>query len=90
VLTHVAVVVDSQHDAVLLYLNGTLNVAGTLTERLADIDDVNVWIGRSQFTRDPSLDADVTELSVYDQALDAEQIAASYALGTDSALVSAP
>jgi len=89
-LTHVAVVVDSGRDELLLYLNGSLNAKTTLTQRLADIDDVNNWIGRSQFSRDPSLDADVTEFSIYDRALDPAQLAASYALGIDSSLVRAP
>jgi hypothetical protein len=89
-LAHVAVVVDSKRDELLLYLNGSLNAKTTLTERLADIDDVNNWLGRSQFSRDPSLNADVAEFSIYDQALDAAQLAASYALGVDSSLVSAP
>jgi len=89
-LTQVAVVVDSQRDELLLYLNGKLNAKATLTQRLSEIDDVNNWIGRSQYSRDPSLNADVTEFSIYDRALDAAQLAASYALGVDSSLLSAP
>jgi len=89
-LAHVAVVVDSARNALLLYLNGSLNATTTLTERLAGITDVNMWVGRSQFAVDPSLAGDVTRFSIYDRALDADQLAASYAQGPNGSIASEP
>jgi hypothetical protein len=89
-LVHVAVVVDSEQNALLLYLNGRLNATTALTQRLSGISAVNAWLGRSQFEADPSLDGDVTRFSIYDRALDADQLAASYALGPDGSLSSEP
>jgi hypothetical protein len=90
VLTHVAVVVDSARDMLYLYLDGALHAGTRLTQRLGSIDDFNVWIGRSQFAADPSLDADVTELRIYDAALAADQVALSHQLGPDAALGGSP
>jgi hypothetical protein len=82
-LTHVAVVIDSGRDTLSLYLNGTPHATTPLLARLASISDLNMWIGRSQDAGDPSLDADVTEFRIYDQPLDADQVALSYRLGPD-------
>jgi hypothetical protein len=89
-LAHVAVVVDRGGEQLSLYLNGTLNAAMTFVDRLSAINDVNSWIGHSQFEADPNLDADVTEFRIYEAALDAEQIAMSHALGPDGLLPSTP
>jgi hypothetical protein len=88
--THVAVVIESGRNALSLYVNGALNATTILTERLAGIEDVNLWIGRSQFQVNPSLDADVTEFRIYDRALHADQLALSYQLGPDDPLTSTP
>jgi len=88
ILTHVAVVIDSARGAFSLYLNGTLNATATVRQQLARINDVNLWIGRSQFRGDPSLAADVTEFRIYDRALDADQLARSYQMGPNGPLTS--
>jgi hypothetical protein len=90
ILTHLAVVVDSQHDALSLYMNGALDASTTLTRRLSSINDVNDWLGMSQFSEDPFLNADLTEFRIYDQALDASQVALSYRLGPDASLSDTP
>jgi hypothetical protein len=89
-LTHVAVVVNRGDEQLSLYLNGTLNASMTFVDPLSAINDVNSWIGHSQFEADPNLDADVTEFRIYEAALDAEQVATSYALGPDGLIPTAP
>jgi hypothetical protein len=89
-LAHVAVVVDSQSGELALYLNGTLNASRALLQPLTAVEDVNAWIGRSQFAIDADLDADVTEFRIYDRALGADELAASYALGPDVSFTTTP
>lgn len=89
-LTHLAVVIDSQHNALSLYLNGALNATTALTRRLSSVNDVNNWLGMSQFSEDPFLNADLTEFRIYNRALDAAQLALSYQLGPDASLTSTP
>lgn len=86
VMVHVAVVVDSIRGTLSLYRDGALEAETALTQRLADIDDVNVWLGRSQYASDPNLDADITEFRIYDQALGPTELARSHQLGPDAAL----
>lgn len=85
-LVHLAVVVDSARNTLSLYRDGALEAETALSQRLASIDDVNVWLGRSQYSPDPNLDADITEFRVYDRALGPAELALSHQLGPDAAL----
>jgi hypothetical protein len=88
--THVAVVVDSSAKSIALYQDGELAKKCDLTRPLSSIEDVNNWLGRSNFTADPDLGADYDEFRIYGAALTPEQIADSYRLGPDAKAVSAP
>jgi len=87
---HVAVVVDSQNNALSLYLNGALNATTLLVERLSSINDVNMWIGVSQYSADPSLLAELSEFRLYDRALSEQELALSFELGADTAQLVVP
>lgn len=87
---HVAVVVDSQNNALSLYLNGALNATTPLVERLSSIDDVNMWIGVSQYAADPSLLAELSEFRLYERALGERELELSFQLGADTAQLVAP
>jgi hypothetical protein len=54
-----------------------------LTNQLSQIDDVNNWLGRSQFTPDPGFAGTYDEFRIYSAALTDAQIAASFAKGPD-------
>ncbi|MBQ6433177.1 MAG: RICIN domain-containing protein [Bacteroidaceae bacterium] len=74
---HVAVSFSAE--AITLYLNG--QAVGTTTDiktRPADFRPVFNYIGRSQFTADPMLNAAIDEVRIYNYALTAEEIAALY------------
>jgi hypothetical protein len=87
--THVAVVLDGAKDTLALYLDGTLEntVSGVAISgasmRLDLVDDVNSWLGRSQFVADAELNASFNELRIYAQALSAAQIRTSKAAGAN-------
>jgi hypothetical protein len=82
--THVAVVIDHDQRLVTLYQAGELVAQCTLTRRLSAIDDVNDWLGHSNFAADVDLAASYDEFRVYSAALSAEQIADSFAAGPDA------
>lgn len=68
-----------------LYVNGVLigsNRGATIP--LSDVDDVNNWIGRSQFNADPYINATVHEFRIYEGALNAQQVASDFAAGPDN------
>jgi hypothetical protein len=86
-LRHVAVVADDDGDKLVLYVNGVLASEQAWTASLSAINDVNVWLGRSQFNGDPELSAVFHEFRIYSAALNAEQIAASFNGGPDPAFL---
>jgi hypothetical protein len=53
---------------------------------LASINDVNCWLGRSQFAGDPQLNANFNEFRVYNGVLNESAIRSLYAAGTDEML----
>lgn len=84
--THVAVVIDSSAETMTLYQDGVrVNVMDCpLPRSLAEIDDVNNWLGRSNFTADQDLAAHYDEFRIYGAALTAEQIANNFTFGPDA------
>ncbi len=87
--SHVALVVDSVAGRVSMYLQGELVPAdppGLGAIDLAAIDDINNWIGRSQFAADPEFQGDILEFRIYGSALSAAEIELSFGLGPDAAL----
>jgi len=77
-----------------LYSNGVQIVTGTATVDLKTINDVNNWLGRSQWA-DPMFQGQYNEFRIYDTALSPLEAAASYASGiatpsTDAAALGAP
>lgn len=83
--SHVVAVVDDTHDRLSLYLDGRLEGSVAFSGELAAIDDVNNWLGRSQFVADDELGATLYEFRIYSVALTETQIAASYAAGPEPA-----
>ncbi len=78
---HVAVVIDDAADSMRLYWGGVEVSSVALANGLAAINDVNNWLGRSNFELDPALFGALIEFRIYDQALSAAQISTSYQAG---------
>ena len=84
---HVALVIDAARDQMLLYKNGELESSATLAQRLAELDDVNNWLGRAQFAPRDNLSARLLEFRIYGAPLDAAAIRASYRAGPDAEFI---
>ncbi len=83
-LTHVAVTFDAETETLALYLDGgfeSSKVSTTTPVRLSVINDINCWLGRSQYVADPELGGTLEEFRIYAEALSAAQIRASFAAG---------
>lgn len=80
--THLAVTYNFSAGAARLYLNGQRIATGTATIPLSSINDVNVWLGRSQWP-DPNFTGLFNEFRIYDGALSDGQIAADFNAGPD-------
>jgi hypothetical protein len=83
---HIVLVVDDTGNQMRLYLNHELRASTTFNGTLGDLDDVNNWIGRSNWN-DPPLRGELLEFRIYDAALSESQIALSESVGPDPAFL---
>lgn len=86
VLEHVTAVVDGLGGRMELYVDGASIASRVLDFPLSLISDRNNWLGRSQVLEDPAFQGRIFEFRIYDGALSAQSISASYALGPDVGL----
>jgi hypothetical protein len=82
-LRQVVAVANDDGDKLVLYVDGAKVAEQVWTGQLSKINDVNVWLGRSQYAYDSELNAVYHEFRVYGAALSAAQVAATFAAGTD-------
>jgi hypothetical protein len=63
------IVLDGQAELATLYVDGASVASTPMTAPLSELDDVNNWLGRSQYAADPHYPGTYTELRVYAEAL---------------------
>lgn len=80
---HFALVYDTASGAARLYVNGQRVAIGAIVHPLSVLEDINVYLGRSQWT-DPYFAGEFDELRVYEGALLDREVALSYAAGPDT------
>lgn len=80
----VAVVVNSTGQKLELYVNGTNRGFTTLDQPLSAIDDVNNWIGRSQYMSDEYFAGKISEFRIYDAALTGPQLMTARLMGENT------
>ncbi len=90
-LTQLAVVVDGTTHKLTLFMNGDA-VGGevTLSLPLSAINDVNNWVGRSQFAADDYFAGKISELRIYNAALTGPQLKTSQAMGENTSYLKKP
>jgi hypothetical protein len=87
---HVAVVVDAQAQELRLYLDGRAQgVPVPLLDPLSAIEDVNNWLGRSQYAVDTRFGGAFLEFRIYDAALTPGQLADSLSFGPSPGFLAA-
>jgi hypothetical protein len=86
VQTHIALVIDGAAQTMTMYQNGVAAdvPAPTLDSTLVRLNDVNNWIGRSQFAPDEEYQGVLDEFRIYSVARSAAQIAAEFAAGPNT------
>ena len=81
--SQLAVVFDGSTNRFTLYVNGASQNSASMPGPLSAINDVNNWLGRSQFNDDPYFSGTIHEFRIYKVALTQQQIAASFDAGPD-------
>jgi hypothetical protein len=83
--THIAVVVEGAANVMSFYQNGvSLGQVSITGNTLSALNDVNNWLGRSQFSPDPELAGSLNEFRIYSAARSAAQVMASFTSGPDA------
>ncbi len=82
---HVAVTWDDGGN-VVVYRNGEQVQQGETPHRPDQINDVNNWLGRSNWTGDANAEATFDEFRIYSAPLSSEQVLTSFAAGPDSGM----
>jgi hypothetical protein len=91
VLVHLAVVVDGAARTLTFYQDGVSMGSVSVGDRsLTRLNDVNNWIGRSQYASDDEFQGTIFEVRIYGDARSAEQIAGDSAAGPDAVLPGLP
>ncbi len=66
------------------YRDGVLAGTVDLPYRVADMSDVNNWIGRSMWAADSNSNYSLNELRIYDRAITPAEVASSFTAGPDA------
>ena len=80
--TLVALVYDTAAGAARLYVNGQRLATGPITLPLSVVEDLNVYLGRAQWT-DPHFAGEFDEFRVYRGTFLDDEVAAAFAAGPD-------
>ncbi|HEY6079455.1 MAG TPA: LamG domain-containing protein [Polyangiaceae bacterium] len=80
-LVHLAVVVDANAQQLVMYLDAEEKGRALFDQPLSAINDVNNWLGRSQFVADTRFGGTFLEFRIYSAALSEQQLRDSLALG---------
>jgi hypothetical protein len=87
VMVQIVLVVDDANNVMQLYRNGLFESSIAFSDALSMLNDVNNWLGRSQYSADPSFSGSFHEFRIYDVALTAEQVQVSFVAGPDPAFL---
>ena len=81
---HYAVTWNDSTGEMRVYENGAFVISRTETARLSQLNDTNVWLGRSQWTSNPNLQGQLDELRIYDRVLSEAELRGSFLRGPDN------
>ena len=80
---HVALTWDESTGRILIYENGVQVSSMTVDDPMSQIHDVNVWLGRSNWTGDQNMQGEFDEFRIYRAVLPPAQVRASYEAGPE-------
>jgi len=82
--THFVVTWDESTGLVTAYENGVQTTFLTSPATMDQINDVNVWLGRSNWTGDQNMQGEFDEFRLYDRVLSAQDVANNYNVGLEN------
>ena len=67
-----------------VYLDGMLVASGSTDIELGDINDVNNWLGRSNWTNDANFEGSYDEFRIYNYALNQDEVLGNFQAGPNA------
>jgi hypothetical protein len=86
-LSYYAVTWDEATGELVVYENGLEAARFTTAAKFNHVNDVNVWLGRSNWLADDNLQGDYDEFRLYDRVLTPAEIINDFQAGPDAVLV---
>jgi hypothetical protein len=87
VMSQVVLVVNDTNDVISLYRDGVLEGSKPFFDSLYMLNDINNWLGRSQYSFDPSLNGTLFEFRIFNAPLSARAVRTLFLGGTDPAFL---
>ena len=87
VMSQVVLVVDDTNDLMLLYRDGVLEGSKPFPDALYMLNDINNWLGRSQYFNDVSFNGRFYEFRIFNAPLSARAVRTLFLGGTDPAFL---
>ena len=79
-----ALVIDKEAGQMRYFRDGEMLAVLQTDVTLAEINDLNNWLGRSNWTGEPNFSGSYLEFRIYDRALNDEEVSNSFAAGSDA------
>ena len=83
---HIVVTWDERTHVILVYENGTLVKSATTVAPMSSINDVNVWLGRSNWAGDQNMQGEFDEFRLYNRILSPGEVTFNGMIGPDNTL----
>jgi hypothetical protein len=83
---HIAITYNVEGKWTRVFSNGVEVASGPVTVPLSSINDVNNWLGRSQFAADANFRGEYNEFRIWEGAMTPAQVAASRDAGPDAVI----
>jgi hypothetical protein len=82
--THFVVTWKESTGQIITYANGAPVSSMTVPTQMSEVNDVNVWLGRSNWTADENVQGEFDEFRMYNRVLSLSEIVQNGMLGPDS------
>jgi autotransporter-associated beta strand protein/T5SS/PEP-CTERM-associated repeat protein len=80
-MNHVAVTWDDTTGYVTVYENGVQVTSLITTNRIANLNDINNWLGRSNWSGDENMQGGIAEFRLFNRLLSAREVLNDYQVG---------
>jgi hypothetical protein len=81
---HIVITWDEASGVISAYENGAFQGSIAVDDAMSDINDVNVWLGRSNFTADQNMQGEFDEFRIYPRVLSTGEILGNFQAGPNT------